>query len=134
MATVERKSRTVNALKLLARHLEAYLTGAPPPALKQRVNDRSEQRVTKDSIPTMTPPPQIKRVSDAPPTMIANNPTSKRIIQKKKRTHQHVTRRNTPGVLPHIVRPLDLLPDGPFQIPHIIEEFLKSAKTHKVAQ
>ena len=134
MATVGRKSRTVNVLKLLARHLEAYLTGAPPPAPEQRVNDRLEQRVTKASIPTMTPLPEIQRVSDAPPTMVANNPTSKRIMQKKTRTHQQATRRNTPGALPHIVRPLDMSPEVPFQIPHIIRELPKSAKTHKVAQ
>ncbi len=61
MAMVGRKSRTVNVLKLLARHLEAYLTGAPPPAPEQRVNDRLEQRVTKASIPTMTPLPEIQK-------------------------------------------------------------------------
>jgi hypothetical protein len=69
MATVGRKARTVDALKLLARHLEAYLTGAPPPAPEQRVNDLSEQRVTLDNIPATTPFPEIQRVSGAPPTM-----------------------------------------------------------------
>ena len=134
MAMVGRKSRTVNVLKLLAQHLEAYLTGKPPPAPEQRVNDRLEQRVTKDSIPAMSPLPEIQRVSNAPPTMVANYPTSKRIMQKKTRTHQRVTRRNTPGALPHIVRPLNLSPEGPFQIPHIIKELPKSAKAHNVAQ
>jgi hypothetical protein len=131
MATVGRKSCTVNVLKLLARHLEAYLTGTPPPAPEQRVNDRLEQRVTEDSILAMTPLPEIQRVSDAPPAMVANNPTSKRIMQKKTHTHQCATRGNTPGALPHIVRPLDLSPEGPFQIPHIIEELPKSAKNTK---
>ncbi len=87
-----------------------------------------------DSIPAMTPFPEIQRVSGEPPTMLANNPTSKRIMQKKTRTHQRATRRNTPGVLPHIVRPVNLSPEGPFQIPHIIEEVPKSNKAHKVAQ
>ncbi len=73
-------------------------------------------------------------MSDAPPTMLANNPTSKRIMQRTTRTHQPVTRRNTPGALPHIVRPVDLSPEGPFQIPHIIKELPNSDKAHKVAQ
>jgi len=134
MATVGRKSRTVNVLKLLARHLEAYLTGAPPPAPEQRVNEWLEQRVTEASIPPMTPLPEIQRVSDAPHTMVANNPTSKRIMQNKTRTHQCATRRNMPGTLLHIVRPLDLSTEVPFQIPHIIGEKPKSAKAHTVAQ
>jgi hypothetical protein len=134
MAKIGWTARTVNVLKLLARHLEAYLTGAPPPAPEQRVNERSEQRVTKASIPAMTPLPEIQRVSDAPHTMVANNPTSKRIMQNKTRTHQRATRRNTPGVLPKIVRPLDLSTNVPFRMPHIIEEIPKSAKAHTVEQ
>jgi hypothetical protein len=57
-----------------SRHLEAYLTGAPPPAPEQRVHEWLEQRVTEASIPAMTPLPEIQRVSDAPHTMVANNP------------------------------------------------------------
>ena len=134
MAKIGRKARTVNVLKLLARHLDAYLTGTPPPAPEQRVNERSEQRVTEASIPAMTPLPAIQRVSDAPHTMVANNPTSKRTMQNKTRTHQRATRRNTPGALPKIVRPLDLSTNVPFQMPHIIEEIPKSAKAHTVEQ
>ena len=135
MAKIGRKARTVNVLKLLARHLDAYFTGAPPPSPEQRVNERLEQRVTEASIPAMTPLPEIQRVSNAPHTMIANNPTSKRILQNKTRTHQRATRRNTPGELPQIVRPLDLSTNAPFRIPHIIEEVLtKSAKEHAVEQ
>ena len=134
MATVGRKSRTVNVLKVLARHLEAYLMGAPPPAPEQRVNEWLEQRVTKASIPAMTPLLEIQRVSNAPPTMVANNPTSKRIMQNKTRTHQRATRQNTPGALPHIVRPLNPSTEVPFQIPHIIGEIPKSAKAHTVEQ
>ncbi len=134
MATVGRKARTVDALKLLARHLEAYLTGAPPPAPEQRVNDLAEQRVTLDNIPATTSFPEIQRVSGTPPTMVANNPTSKRIMQKKTRTHQLTTRRKTLGVLPHNVRPVDLSLEGPFQLPPIIEEVPKSNKAHTVAQ
>ena len=93
-----------------------------------------EQRATKASIPAMTPLPEIQRVSDASHTMIANNPTSKRIMQNKTRTHQRATRQNTPGALPHIVRPLNPSTEVPFQIPHIIGEIPKSAKAHTVAQ
>ena len=82
----------------------------------------------------MTPLPEIQRVSDAPHTMVANNPTSKRIMQNKTRTHQCATKRNMPGTLPHIVRPLDLSTEVPFQIPHITGEIPKSAKAHTVAQ
>ncbi len=120
MAKIGRKARTVNVLKLLARHLEAYFTGAPPPASEQRVNERLEQRVAEASIPAMTPLPEIQRVSDAPHTMVANNPTSKRIMQNKPRTHQRSTRRNTPGALPQIIRPPALSTDVPFRLPHII--------------
>ena len=134
MAKIGRKARTVNVLKLLTRHLKAYLTGAPPPAPEQRVNEQPEQRVTEASTPAMTPLPEIQRVSDAPHTMVANNPTSKRIMQKKTRTHQRATRRNTPGALPKIVRPLDLSKNVPFRMPHIIEEIPTSAKAHTVEQ
>ena len=134
MAKIGRKARTVNVLKLLTRHLEAYLTGAPPPAPEQRVNKRLEQRVTEASIPAMTPLPDIQRVRNAPHTMAANNPTSKRIMQNKPRTHQRATRRNTPGALPQIVRPLEPSTDVTFRMPHIIEEIPKSAKAHTVEQ
>ena len=127
MATVGRKTRTVNVLKLLARHLEAYMTGTPPPMLEQRVNVRRlEQRVTNGNNPATTIPEmqrvsdtimEIQRVTDAPPTMIANNPMSNRVFQTKARTHQRTTQRNTPGMLPHIIN--DLPP---------------STKAHKVAQ
>ncbi len=134
MAKVGRKARTVNVLKLLARHLEAYLTGAPPPAPEQRVNERLEQRVTEASIPAMTPLKEIQRVSDVPHTMVTNNPTSKRIIQHKTRNHQRATRQNKPGALLHIIRPLEPSKEVPFQIPHIIGEIPTSAKSHTVEQ
>jgi len=134
IATVRRKVCAVNVLKLLTRHLEAYLTGALSPAPEQRVNEGLEQRVIEASIPAMTPLPKIQRVSNAPHTMIANNPTSKRIIQNKTHTHQRATRQNTPGALPHIVRPLNPSTEVPFQIPHIIGEIPKSAKAHTVEQ
>jgi len=134
MTTVGWKARTVNVLKLLVRHLDAYLTGAPPPAPEQGVNERLEQRVTEASSLEMTPLPEIQRVSDAPHTMVANSPTSKRIMQNKTHTHQRATRRNTPGALPHIVRPLNPSTEVPFQIPRIIGEIPKSAKAHTVEQ
>jgi hypothetical protein len=45
-----------------------------------------------------------------------------------------MTWRNTPGALPHIVRPIPVPPPTPFHVPHIIEEVSTSAKTHKVIQ
>ena len=133
MATVGRKTCTVNVLKLLARHLEAYITGTAPPMQEQRVHERLEQRVTKVNIPATTIP-EIQRLSNAPPTMVANNPTSKQVMQTERRTHQHTTRRNTPGELQNIIRPILISPKIPFHIPRIINEQPPSAKTHKVAQ
>jgi hypothetical protein len=63
MTTNGRKTRTVNVLKLLARHLEACITGTPPPALEQRVDERIEQRVTDVII--LATIPEIQRVSNA---------------------------------------------------------------------
>jgi hypothetical protein len=37
--------------------------------------------------------------------MLANNPTSKRVLQAKARTHQRTTQHNTPGALPQITHP-----------------------------
>jgi hypothetical protein len=66
--------------------------------------------------------------------MVANTPTSKRIVQAGTRTHQCATQRNTPGVLPQIVRPITIPPPTTFYVPHIIEEVSTLAKAHKVIQ
>jgi hypothetical protein len=126
MVTVERKGQTMFVLKMLARHLMAL----PPP--EQRVDEHTEQRVN-DLVNQITIS-DIQRVSNAPPTMVANNPTSKRILQAGARTHQCTTRRNTPGVLPQIVRPVTVPPLTPLHVPHIIAEVSTLAKAHKAIQ
>jgi hypothetical protein len=78
----------------------------PPPAPEQRVGDE-RQRVLANI--GQEEHPVIQRVSNAPPTMLANNPTSKRVLQAKARTHQRTTWRNTPGTLPKITR-LEIVP------------------------
>jgi hypothetical protein len=57
--------------------------------------------------------------------MLANNPSSKQVLQAQSRTHQCMTRHNTPGILPKTTRP-KIVP--PFQAntqtqsaaPHVI--------------
>ena len=124
MVTVGRIGRTVCVLKMLAQHLNAFFNGTPPPNPEQRLNDHGNQIAI----------PDIQRVSDAPPTMMANNPTSTRILQTGTRTHQCTTWRNTHGVLPQIVRPVTAPPHTPFHVPHIIEEVSMSAKVQQVIQ
>jgi hypothetical protein len=60
---------------MLARHLGAYLNGTPPPIPEQRVEEPVGQMVSDivDQILIL----DIQKVSDAPPTMIPNNPTLK---------------------------------------------------------
>ncbi len=48
--------------------------------------------------------PPIQRVTTAPPSLVANNPTAPRILCTKQRTHQQQMRNNTPGALPAINR------------------------------
>jgi hypothetical protein len=102
MLTVGHKAKTLKVLKLLAQHPEAYISGNPPPALEQRVGDEG-QRVLADTGQEQCP--EIQRVSNAPPTMLANNPTSKWLLQAKSCTHQRTTWRNTPGTISKITRP-----------------------------
>ena len=75
MVTVGRKGRTVRVLKMLARHLNAFFNGTPPPNPEQRVDEHTKQRV--NDCGNQIPIPDIQRVSNAPPTMVANNLTSK---------------------------------------------------------
>ena len=99
VVAVGRNGRTLRVLKLLARHLDSFFNGTPPPNPEQRVDEHTEQRV--NDLGNQITIPDIQRVSNAPPTMVANNPTSKQILQAgTSRTHQCTTRRNTPIVLP----------------------------------
>jgi hypothetical protein len=90
--------RTYAVLKMLAQHLDAYVSGTAPPQLDQQ----NKQRVVDIATPTF--PPGIQRVSNACGTPLTNNPTSTRILQTKPRTHLRKTQANTPGALPKIMR------------------------------
>jgi hypothetical protein len=92
------KHRNINIMKMLACHLNAYIAGtqlpAPKQAMEQRVAVLPTQRVSDNAHqPTH---PNLQRASDTPITPVANNLTLKRVLQTKPRTHQHLTRCNTP--------------------------------------
>ncbi len=54
-------------------------------------------------IPLAAPPqPPLQRATNAPPSLLANNPTTPCILQTKPRMHLQNTRNNTPSALPHI--------------------------------
>ncbi len=96
------KPRHSKSLNSWATPGSIYLRQPPPPAPEQRVGDEG-QRVL--AVIGQEERPAIQRVSTAPPTMLANNPTSKRVLQARPHTHQRTTRCNTPGTLPKITRP-----------------------------
>jgi hypothetical protein len=102
MLIVECKAKTLKVLKLLARHLKAYISGNPPLAPEQRVGTEGQRVLAKIGREEC---PAIQRVRNAPPTMLANNPTSKRVLQVKGCTHQCTTRCNMQGMLPKITHP-----------------------------
>jgi hypothetical protein len=56
----------------------------PPPAPEQRVGDEGQRVLANIGQEEC---PAIQRVSSASPTMLANNSTSKRVLQAKARTH-----------------------------------------------
>ncbi len=98
-------------LQLLQDRITTML--ALPPTLKgQRVaNDNfilqkeAEQRVISES-PILT----IKHITNAPGIMESWNPTAKWALKTASRTHQCVTRNNTPGIMPTIVAPETYMP------------------------
>ena len=65
---------------------------------QQRVAQSEEQRV--GTTPEMTPVLDLRRMSNAPPIMIAPNPTTKRALKFTKQVHRHITRNNIPGTVP----------------------------------
>jgi hypothetical protein len=75
LKTMGRKTCTLRVLQDLAVHLEAYVTGQPPPLHKQRLEQRVEQRVMDDV--QHINPPLFQRVMDTPRVPTANNPMSK---------------------------------------------------------
>jgi hypothetical protein len=86
-----------------------------------------EQRV----VPTptehrVTTPSSLRRITNAPPIMAAPNPTNKRVLKTKRRSHVRLTRNNIPGSVPAITReascrpnPLNPPPTGPRRSPRI---------------
>jgi hypothetical protein len=102
MLTIGYKAKILKVLKLLAQHLGAYISGNPSSVPEQRVEDEGWRMLANIG---QEEHPAIQKVSNAPPTMLANNPTSKRVLQAKLCTHQCMTRCNTPGTLPKIKRP-----------------------------
>ncbi len=70
------------------------------------------QQTEEQRVITFQEPP-LQRVSTAPPTVLANNPTAPCILRTKPRTHQQKTRANTSGALPSIQRSHLIPPSGP---------------------
>jgi hypothetical protein len=85
LATIGRKQRTCTILKMLAQHLDAYVSGTPPPQPDQRVDERVEQRVVDIVQPNNSH--EIQRVSNTPTRRLANNTTSKQVLQTTSCTH-----------------------------------------------
>ncbi len=90
-------------------HLDASVSGTPLPRTPASDQPPEEQRVVplqqmeEQRVITFQEPP-LQRVSTAPPTVLANNPTTSCILRTKPQTHQQKTRANTPGALPAIQR------------------------------
>ena len=115
---LSRRARTLDAIRTLAQHLDAYISGTPvpvpPPVV---VIQPEEQRVP----PLLQPEEQrviapLRPTTSAPKPVAANNPTGKRALRTTKRTHQRTTRANTPGRLPAITRTTTTRPLPLFQI------------------
>jgi hypothetical protein len=84
--------------------LHEWLLPADDPQIAPRPvpNTLPEQRVPLTQ--TEQRVPMLRRITDAPPIMVAPNPTSKRLLKRTPRTHVRLTRNNTPGSVPAITR------------------------------
>ena len=102
LATMGRKQGTMATLSTFAQHLDAYVSGTPPPPPVHQEPSAESQRVI-DIVDTATSP-RIQRVNNEPATWLANNPTPKRLLQAAPHTHQRTTRANTHGALPNITQ------------------------------
>ncbi len=100
---MHRRKRTLQVLWTLTQQLDAFVSGTPllPPLLVPSIVPPEEQRVTSVTAPVH---PTIQRVTAAPPTILANNPTAPQVLQTKQQMHQRVTQKNTPGALPAMNR------------------------------
>jgi hypothetical protein len=113
LTTMGRKKRTFAVSKMLAQHLNAYVSGTMPPQTEQRVEQQRVMNTTPHDLS-----PGIQRVTNAQGTTMANNPTSTQVLQTKACTHLRKTQANTLGALPKITRatlikPIPAIPSPP---------------------
>ncbi len=113
LATMRHKKCTFAILKMLAQHLDAYVSGTTPPQTEQRVEQQRVMATTPHGLS-----PGIQRVSNAQSTTMANSPTSTWVLQTKACTHLRKTQANTPGALPKItqanlIEPILAIPSPP---------------------
>jgi hypothetical protein len=83
----------------LGKAIKAILN--PPNELEQRVDNSISAEEPQQANEDIAP---IPRISDATAIMKARDPTAKRNLIKDTRTHQRLTRNNTPGAVPAIQR------------------------------
>ena len=93
-------------LKLPQANIKKILN--PAIALEeQRARDKDigmQQQKVIDNTPIIIVP-LMPRITNAPPILQAWNPTAKRTLKDTPHLHQRVTRINTPGAVPKIIRP-----------------------------
>ncbi len=99
-----------------------YLRQPPPPVPEQRVGGEGQRVLANIG---QEESPAIQPVSNAPPTILANNLTSKQVLQVKAHTHQCTTWCITPGTLlkithPEIAPPLRANTQTQSAAPHVI--------------
>ncbi len=101
LKNVAQQEQTLTVLHTLAQHLDAFVSGnhLPTPTTTQVSIPPEEQKVTPIRSPQ---PPPLQRVTAAPVTLLANNPTTPCILRAKPHAHQHKTRANTPHASPLI--------------------------------
>jgi hypothetical protein len=87
-------------LCLLQTHVHALLH--PPPVIpgEQRVDEPIDAHKAQQRIINNMPIITIPRITEAPGIMKSRNPAAKRTFKTTPRLQQHVTRNNTPGIVP----------------------------------
>ena len=94
---------------MLQNNLKKILSPSTVPVEEQRVampysSEKQVEREQHQRVIDTNPSVTIQRITDAAPIMQAQNPTSKRALKQTSRTHQQITRNNTPGFTPPINR------------------------------
>ncbi len=64
--------------------------------------ERVDQRVDTTTHPPFVP--ALQRLTDAPPIMVASNPTTRCVLKLTRRTHSRHTQNNTPGSIPAVTQ------------------------------